>query len=75
MVSSTTPTEERLDQIADDISRIAPVVRSAIDKTLANEITLQHAEGITRSAEVLLGLWELEADLLRMSRTPKTKRR
>jgi hypothetical protein len=55
-----------LDAIAGEVSRIAPVVRAAIDKTLANEITLQQAESITRSAEVLFGLWELEADLLRM---------
>ena len=66
---------ERLDQIAGEVSRIALVVRSAIDKTLANVITLQQAESVTRSAEVLLGLWELEADLLRMRAARKVKRR
>jgi hypothetical protein len=73
--ASPTPTEARLDETAGDIAKIAPVVRSAIDKTLANEITLQQAESITRSADVLLGLWELEADLLRMRGARKVKRR
>jgi len=60
--------EARLDEIAESIANIAPVVRSTTDGVLSGEIPLERAESITRSAEVLLGLWELEAEILRRVR-------
>jgi hypothetical protein len=57
--------EVRLAEIAEDIAKIGPVVRRAKDELFANEMSLEQAESINRSAEVLVEMWTLEADLLR----------
>jgi hypothetical protein len=44
--------EDRLAEIAEDIAKIAPVVRRrAIDELFAKEMSLEQAESINRSAE------------------------
>jgi hypothetical protein len=70
-LKEATPTEERLDEIAESTARLAGYVQDTLDKFLREEMPLEAAELATRQAEALLGLWSLEADLLRRQQARK----
>lgn len=58
-------TQARLDEIAESIAGTAAVVEGVIDRFREGRMDLEQAQSVTRSAEVLVRLWELEADILR----------